>query len=135
MIRLSSISKKDRIAVYLLLAVMMLRLILHVLTYVSFTPDISYTGNDFSIITGVIFYQILFAFLIIRILQKNKWAKFFALLLIFISFIGLLPSFYGTRFTFWLLVHYVLIIQFSLLVIATILLFGNNKADKTNSNG
>ncbi|TCC89068.1 hypothetical protein EZ428_15290 [Pedobacter frigiditerrae] len=72
---------------------------------------------------GVLFYVFLFGFLIVRVLQQNKWAKFFAIILSLISFLGIYRSFEGKGFEDWLVADFVLLTQFTLLIMATVFLF------------
>lgn len=117
--RRAEISRCHRTSIILIIIMVFLRMVLHLTTYVTFVPKFSYTGDDLTVMSGMLFYLFLFTLLIVGILNQHKLVKIYAIFLTLISFLGLLSG----NLDYQSLNDYLWTMHFILLVMATVLLF------------
>lgn len=115
----SEISRYHRTSIILIMIVVFLRMVLHLTTSVTFVPRFSYTGDDLTVMSGILFYLFLFTLLVIGILNQHKLVKIYAVFLTLISFLGL----FAGSFDYQSFNDYLWTMHFVLLAIATVLLF------------
>jgi|GEM_PF-6839256 len=122
----SEISRCYRTSIMLIIGVVFLRMVLHLTTYLAFVPKFSYTGDDLTVMSGMLFYLFLLTLLVIGILNQHKLVKIYAVFLTLMSFLGL----FAESSDHWSLNKCLWIMHFALLAIATVFLFLTPRSNK-----
>ena len=121
-----TLDSRSKFIVYLLQAVVLLRVTSFFTAFpmyaeVKAVGEIPYKSS--SMMIGFVLYFFVFGFLIVRVMQKSRWAKFYTLMLTLISLLATYPIFQHDFGTSTFVRYLQLLLQSILLLWATILLF------------